>query len=57
MVELEDVLLLVVEEPKISHFHRPRALPLDGIIDNTHRRCVVDVDRDRRLRMPQFLQG
>ena len=57
MVELEDVLLLVVEEPKISHFHCSGALPLDGIIDNTHRRCVVDVDRDRRLRMPQFLQG
>ncbi len=46
----------LIAGPKIPHFHRTRTLALDGAICNTHRRQVVDVNRQRGLRMAQLLE-
>ena len=53
---LELPLLYHITSPKISHFHRPRALPLDGPVNNADGRGVVDVDGRGGLRVAELLQ-
>ena len=51
-----DFLCLLTQQPKISHVHGLRPLPLDGIIYDAYRRRVVDVDGGGRLRVVHLFQ-
>ena len=57
VTNLEYLLCLVAQQPKISHVHRPRPLALDGVGDDAHRGGVVAVDRGWGLGMAHLLQG
>ena len=51
----ENSLCLVTQQPKISHIHRSRTLPLDGVIEDSDGSGVVDMDGGRWLRVAHVL--
>ena len=52
---VENPLCFLTQQPKISHIHGARPLPLDSIVDDAHRRRVVNVDGGGRLRVAHLL--
>lgn len=57
MPDGENTLCFLTQQPKISHVHGTRTLPLDGIVDDAHGGGVVAVDGGGRLGMSHFLEG
>jgi hypothetical protein len=47
----------LITNPKESHFHRTRSLPLDSIIRNTDGRSIIAVDRRFRLWVPHVAKN
>ena len=47
--KLEIPLSLLIQKPKIAHFHTSRSLSLDCVIHDANGSCVVDVYRCGRL--------
>jgi hypothetical protein len=52
-----DILCFLVTYPKISHFHRLRSLPFDGVVCDADGGRIVAVYRCSWLGMPQFFEG
>ena len=46
---VENSLCLLTQQPKISHIHGARPLPLDSVVNDSNRRRVVDVNWGWRL--------
>ena len=57
MPDGQNTLCFLTQQPKISHVHGTRTLPLDGIVDDAHGGGVVAVDGGGRLGMSHFLEG
>ena len=49
-----DILCFLVTYQKISHFHRSRSLPLDGVVCDADSCGIITVHRCSWLGMPQF---
>ena len=57
MADGQNALCLLTQQPKISHVHRSRSLPFDGVVDDADGRGVVAMDGDGGLRVPHFFKG
>ena len=57
ILNTNDSLYFVAQQPKISHVHCARSLTLDCFVDNTNHHCVVDANGNGRLGMPHFDKG
>ena len=56
LVEKFEILLgHLVKQPKVSHFHCARSLPLNRVIHDAYDCCIIDMDRSLRLWVDQFL--
>jgi hypothetical protein len=50
-----DILCFLVAYPNISHFHRSRLLPLDGVVCDADGCGIIAVHRCSWLGIPQFI--
>jgi hypothetical protein len=50
------ILCNFIAHPKISHFHRTRALSFHGVVGDADGRRIVAMDRRMRLGMSQFFE-
>ena len=52
-----DILCFLVTYSKISHFHRSRSLPFNGVVRDADGGGIVTVYQCSWLGMPQFFEG
>ena len=57
VINFEQFLCLMAQQPEIPHIHRPRSLTLDGIGGDAHRRAVIAMDGGGWLGMSHLLKG
>ena len=57
MANGQDALCLLTHQPEVSHVHRPRTLPFDGVMADADGGCIIAMDGGGWLGMPHFLKG
>ena len=57
IADLQNSLCFLAQQPKVAHVHRSRALALDGVEANAHRRGVIAMDGGGRLWVAQLVKS
>ena len=57
IVNAENLLCLVIQQPKFSHAYCMRLMLFNGSIDNMNDRCVANMDLCGWLEIPNFYEG